>query len=159
MKRRNLLAIIVFLLTILFAYAAAVKALAYDKFIMDLDQSPLLTNINKPMLAKAILGFEFLTVVLLHITSTKKWGLYAAFFQLLIFSGYLTTLYFFYTTTLPYASGGILGKMSYPVHIAFDLVCTLLALCGVLLFNSIHKRNQLRVVYNAHALTPAVDYQ
>jgi len=158
MKRRNLLAIIVFLLTILFAYAAVVKALAYDRFIMDLGQSPLLTNINKPMLAKAILGFEFLTVVLLHITSTKKWGLYAAFFQLLIFSGYLTMLYFFYAH-ISYASDGILGKISYPLHIGFNLVCTLLALGGVFLFNNIHKRPQLRVVYNAHALTPAVDYQ
>jgi hypothetical protein len=159
MKRQQLLAIIVLLLSLLFVYATGAKAFAYDRFVSDLGKSPLLQSfINESTLAKSVLGMEFLTVVLLHIPSTKKWGLYAAFIQLLVFTGYLSALYLFYPHSAC-ACNGILGAVTYPAHLIFNGVCTLVALLGIMVFNNLKKRPPLRVVYNAHALTPAVDYQ
>jgi len=159
MKRQQLLTIIIFLLSLLFVYAVGMKVLAYDKFVTDLGHSPLMQSfVNETTLAKSLLGMEFLTVVLLHLPSTKKWGLYAAFVQLLVFTGYLSALYYFYPHS-SCACNGILGTVSYPVHLAFNGFFMLIAWCGIIVFNSIKKRPPLRVVYNAHALTPAVDCQ
>jgi hypothetical protein len=142
--RNIVLVIITFLLTMLFVYAATVKALDYSRFVNDMGKSPLLASFSKPLIAPVILGLEYVTVLLLNVTATRKLGLYASFFIMLMFSLYLSTLYFFYTN-IPCACGGILGKISYPVHIAFNIFCTLLALCGVLLAGKGNKKQNIQV--------------
>jgi hypothetical protein len=119
-------------LSILFIYAAMVKAIDYKVFVADIAKSPLLTKVNNTLLAPLVLGVEFLTAVLLPFKATIKLGFYLSSFLMLTFTLYLTTLYFFYTN-IPCSCGGILGMMPYPVHIAFNLLFTILSFTGVFL--------------------------
>ena len=69
--RNTLLVIITFLLTILFFYAATVKALDYNRFIDSMGQSPLLVIFSIPLLAPVILGLEYLAALLVNIPATR----------------------------------------------------------------------------------------
>ncbi|WP_343692479.1 MauE/DoxX family redox-associated membrane protein [Chitinophaga sp.] len=135
MKRAYLVFPIVGLLSLLFMYAAVVKAMDYGLFLADMSKSPLLVKYDKEILGPGVLGVEFLIVALLSFAATRKSGLFLSFFVMLLFTLYLSTLYFFYTN-IPCSCGGILGKMSYPAHIAFNAVFTLLAATGVLLYKT-----------------------
>lgn len=128
----KILQVIVILICMLFVYAGLFKALDYQLFIADMGKSPLLVKYNKDILAPVVLGTEFLIVILLSFPATKKTGLFLAFFVMLIFTFYLSSLYFFFTN-IPCSCGGILGKMSYPTHIVFNACFALMAGLGVLL--------------------------
>ena len=143
--RNTLLVVITFLLTVLFFYAATVKALDYSRFIDSMGQSPLLVHFSKPLLAPVILGLEYMAALLVNIPAMRKAGMYLSFFIMLTFSLYLSMLYFFFDN-IPCSCGGILGNMSYPVHIGFNVFFTLLALYGVLLSGKSQKPHKLRVV-------------
>lgn len=131
MKKNYAVTIAVFLLCLLFMYAGLVKALDYNLFVTDMSKSPLLVKYNKELLGPAVLGMEFLIVVLLSFRPTRLAGLYLSFFVMAVFTLYLGVLYFFFTN-IPCSCGGILGKMSYPVHITFNGIFTLIAGTGVL---------------------------
>ena len=143
--RNTLLVVITFLLTVLFFYAATVKALDYSRFIDSMGQSPLLVHFSKPLLAPVILGLEYMAALLVNIPAMRKTGMYLSFFIMLTFSLYLSMLYFFFDN-IPCSCGGILGNMPYPVHIGFNVFFTLLALYGVLLSGKSQKPHKLRVV-------------
>lgn len=135
MKKGYIVFLIVGLLSLLFMYAAVVKAMDYGLFLADMSKSPLLVKYDKEILGPGVLGVEFLIVALLSFAATRKSGLFLSFFVMLLFTLYLSTLYFFYTN-IPCSCGGILGKMSYPTHIAFNAVFTVLAATGVLLYET-----------------------
>ncbi|WPV64864.1 MauE/DoxX family redox-associated membrane protein [Chitinophaga sp. LS1] len=135
MKKEYAVITIVSLLGLLFMYAAVVKAMDYGLFLADMSKSPLLVKYDKQLLGPGVLGIEFLIVALLSFAATRKSGLFLSFFAMLLFTLYLSTLYFFYTN-IPCSCGGILGKMSYPAHIAFNAGFTLLAATGVLLYKT-----------------------
>jgi hypothetical protein len=130
--KKHILTIIVILISMLFTYAAIFKAMDYPLFISDMGKSPLLIKYNKNILAPIVLGTEFLIVLLLNFPITRKTGFFLSFFIMAIFSLYLSTLYFFFTN-IPCSCGGILGKMSYPTHIVFNICFTLLSATGVFL--------------------------
>jgi len=135
MKRDYILFLIVGLLSLLFMYAAIAKAMDYAFFVSEMSKSPLLTKYDKQWLAPGVLGVEFLIVALLSFAATRRSGLLLSFFVMLLFTLYLSTLYFFYTN-IPCSCGGILGKMSYPTHIIFNAVFTLLAATGVMIYKT-----------------------
>ena len=120
MKTNYIQTTVVILLCTLFIYAGIFKAMDYQLFLSDLSKSPLLVKYDKTILAPAVLGTEFLIVFLLAFNLTRKTGLFLSFFVMLLFTLYLSTLYFFYTN-IPCSCGGILGKMSYPTHIILML--------------------------------------
>lgn len=119
-------------LSVLFIYAAMVKAIDYKVFVADIAKSPLLTKLNNAVLAPVVLGVEFLTAILLPFKTTMKIGFYLSSFLMLTFTLYLSALYFLYTN-IPCSCGGILGMMPYPVHIIFNLLFTFLSFTGVIL--------------------------
>lgn len=130
--RTKILNVIVILLCMLFVYAGLFKAMDYQLFIADMGKSPLLVKYNKNLLGPVVLGTEFLIVLLLSFPPTRKTGLFLSFFVMLIFTFYLSALFFLFTN-IPCSCGGILGKMSYPTHIVFNTCFTLMAGAGVFL--------------------------
>lgn len=132
MKRQTIITILSYLLSILFIYAGTAKAMDYKIFVADIAKSPLLGNFNNVVIAPIVLGLEFLTAVLLQFKATTRIGFYFSSFLMLMFTLYMGTLYFFYTN-IPCSCGGILGKMSYPVHIIFNLVFAILSFTGAML--------------------------
>lgn len=131
-RKASIVTLLSYALSILFIYAAMVKAIDYRVFVADIAKSPLLTRLNNTILAPLVLGVELVTAVLLPFKATMKAGFYLSSFLMLIFTLYLTTLYFFYTN-IPCSCGGILGMMPYPVHIVFNLLFTILSFTGVFL--------------------------
>jgi hypothetical protein len=131
-RKALVLTILSYSLSLLFIYAATVKAIDYKVFVADIAKSPLLTRLNNTVLAPLVLGVEFVTAVLLPFKATMKAGFYLSSFLMLTFTLYLTTLYFFYTN-IPCSCGGILGMMPYPVHIVFNLLFTILSFTGAFL--------------------------
>jgi lipopolysaccharide export LptBFGC system permease protein LptF len=130
--RSNILKVIVILTCMLFMYAGIFKAMDYQLFLADMGKSPLLVKYNKNILGPLVLGTEFLIVFLLSFSATRKTGLFLSFFVMLLFTFYLSALFFFFTN-IPCSCGGILGKMSYPTHIVFNTFFTLIAALGVFL--------------------------
>lgn len=131
-RKAQVIKILSYALSVLFIYAATVKAIDYKVFVADIAKSPLLTRLSNTALAPVLLGLEFLTALLLPFRATMKTGFYLSSFLMLTFTLYLATLYFFYTN-IPCSCGGILGMMPYPVHIVFNLVFTILSFTGVFL--------------------------
>lgn len=132
MKRPTIITALAFAISVLFVYAALIKAMDYPFFVASLRKSPLLVNYNMPVLAPVVLGIEMVTAILLNIAPVRRTGFYLSFFVMLTFTLYLVVLYYFYKN-IPCSCGGILGMMPYPVHIVFNIVFTLMALAGVLL--------------------------
>jgi hypothetical protein len=120
------------ILAIVFLYAAIMKGMDFAVFVTDMKKSPLLEPYNTVILAVIVLSVEVTTAVLLTFKKTEGFALYLSFFIMLIFSLYLSVLYFNYENA-PCSCGGILGRMSYPIHIAFNFSLTVLSLLAILI--------------------------
>lgn len=120
-------------LTITFLYATFSKGMDYPEFILQIRKSPLLEPFPPQLIGISVLAVETGIALLLSFPRTVLAGLYGSFFLMLLFSVYVTVLYFGYPNA-PCSCGGILGRMSYPVHIGFNVFMTGAALCGILFY-------------------------
>lgn len=120
------------LLAMLFVYSALTKLLESAKFSKEMLFSPLLPEFSIQYLVYVVPLVEIAAVVCLFYShpTIRKIGFYLSFFMMLCFTLYLTVLYTQFAN-IPCACGGILGGMSYPVHIAFNIFFTLVALVGI----------------------------
>jgi uncharacterized membrane protein YphA (DoxX/SURF4 family) len=121
------------LLLILFLYTAISKLLDYTNFRATLSRSPLLSPFAAH-LAYLIPVIELIIVVLLFIPSFRRWGFYASFILIALFTGYLTYM-ILYTPDLPCSCGGVLAALSWKQHIFFNGAFIFLSLTGILLYN------------------------
>lgn len=117
-------------LAVLFVYSAIVKLFHHDTFFLELSRSPLIPNEMVHLISFLIPTVEILLAIGLLIQRTNLIGLYGSFFLMLCFTFYLVILTNFFAN-IPCACGGILGGMSYPVHIAFNIFFTFVALVGI----------------------------
>lgn len=145
-KGIKLLDIILFLLMILFMYAAITKAAEHDLFRAQIGRSPLITRYAH-ILSWMVPISEFIIVMLLFVPSFRLVGLYASFSLMFAF-----TIYIAFVLTLgsnvPCSCGGILGKMGWTEHLIFNIVFTLLALFGIILGTKASKRKLLESTLN-----------
>jgi hypothetical protein len=118
------------LLAVLFIYSSIIKLLHHDTFVLDIARSPLIPNEIVSTVSLLIPFIEIFIVAALLFQKTMLLGLYSSLFLMLSFTLYLITLTSFFGN-IPCACGGILGGMSYPVHIAFNIFFTLVALVGI----------------------------
>lgn len=132
MKKEHIITAISYALCILFIYAASMKMMDFGQFTADIAKSPLLANVPAGVTSAGILALELGAAVLLAFPGTRLNGLYLSAFLMLLFSVYMSALFFFYTN-IPCSCGGILGQMGYPAHIVFNIAFTLLAFTGLLL--------------------------
>lgn len=135
--RKYILQAIKLLLCCTLLYAAMIKGIAFRHFVSEMKKSPILEPYDTFLIGIAVLFFEIITALLLAFQKTEKYGLYLAFFIMLLFSGYLFILYTRYPNA-PCSCGGILGSLPYPVHITFNAVMTILALLAIILLR--HKK-------------------
>jgi len=125
------------LFILLFVYAAVSKLVDYQKFQVQLGQSPMLTFYANSI-AWVIPALEIIISLLLI---TPKWqltGLYASFSLMAMFSAYIVAIINF-SEYIPCSCGGVLQNMSWNEHLVFNTVFLLLALCGILLHSKSNK--------------------
>ena len=136
MTRKIAVDIVVFSYILLFVYAALTKLLDYQKFVVQLGQSPILTNYAQ-VLAVVVPFIELGISLMLIFPKTRLKGLYAAFGLMVIFTTYIVLASRF-SDYVPCSCGGVLEGMTWTQHLIFNTVFVLLALIGILLQPNIH---------------------
>lgn len=128
-SKRTLVEILIYFFILLFLYAATSKLLTYNEFVIQIQQSPLLSDFAL-ILAWAVPGIEIMICILLFFPKTQLSGLYASFSLMIAFTGYIIAILTF-STRVPCSCGGILEKMNWTDHLIFNVVVTLLMLLSV----------------------------
>lgn len=129
--KRTLLNVICYALIFLFLYASASKLLDYQRFIVQIGQSPLLAD-YAATLAWAVPLIEIVTAVLLFLPTSRLYGLYSSFGIMAMFTGYIYVI-MNYAERVPCSCGGILNKMGWNEHLIFNICFTLLAVAGIII--------------------------
>jgi len=129
------------LLIILFVYAATSKFLDFQKFQVQLGQSPLLTAFAK-WVAWLIPTIEIIISLLLAFSKTRLLALYASFGLMVMFTSYIIAITRF-SDYVPCSCGGVLQNMGWHQHLIFNIVFVFLAIIGIVLHlkNNCYSRN------------------
>lgn len=137
MKRKIVIEIISFLFILLFVYAALNKLLDYNKFTIQIGQSPLLTGFGD-WIPGMVIGSELLLAGMLLTDRFRKIALYGSFSLMVMFSIYIATILNL-GSFIPCSCGGVLEKLSWTEHLIFNGVFVLLAIVAIILH---HDKNQ-----------------
>ena len=129
MSRETLIEIIVALFILLFVYAALNKLLDYQKFTIQIGQSPMLTSFAG-FLAWSVPSLELLISIFLMIPRTKVIALYAAFSLMTMFTTYIVLASQF-SDYVPCSCGGIIQNLSWTEHLAFNMIFVALGLLAI----------------------------
>jgi uncharacterized membrane protein YphA (DoxX/SURF4 family) len=133
MRKTTIIDIISALFILLFIYASVSKFIDFDKFQIQLGQSPLLTSFAE-VVAWTIPVIEIFISLLLVFDKTRLLGLYGAFSLMTLFSFYIIAITK-YSYFIPCSCGGILQHMSWNQHLAFNIVFIILSATGIFLDN------------------------
>lgn len=117
------------LLIFLFTYTASSKLAGFSFFQAQLSLYPFIKDAAAPI-AIAIPAVELAMVVLLFLPATRLMGLYASSLLLIVFTVYLSVMVAT-QKNLPCSCGGVIQKMSWQQHIAFNLFFILLCALGI----------------------------
>lgn len=131
MAKKITVEIISALLVLLWAYAALSKLLDYETFKFQLGRSPYIAAMASSI-AWIIPVTELIICLLLVIRRSRLIGLYASFFLMALFTGYIYAM-LNYSYYVPCSCGGVLSEMSWEQHFIFNILATLIALTGVFL--------------------------
>lgn len=137
MIRKIALDIVVFLYILLFVYAALTKLLDYQKFVVQLGQSPMLTDYAY-VLAMLVPFIELAIAIMLFFSRTRLQGFYAAFSLMTMFTTYIVLTSRF-SDYVPCSCGGVLEGMTWTQHLIFNVVFLLFALTAILIHSGIRK--------------------
>lgn len=138
-KKELAVDIICILFVMLFLYASLTKLLDYEKFRIQLGQSPMLTE-YAGFVAWFIPSIEILIVILLIIPRTRSGALHAAFALMVMFTSYIVAITRF-SEFVPCSCGGVLQNMNWTEHLIFNIVFILLAFAALLMDDSPAKHN------------------
>jgi len=128
-KKETLVEVISFLFILLFLYASISKLLDYEKFVIQLAKSPLISRFNMPV-SIAIPTIEIAIALLLAINKTQLLGLYCSYGIMLLFTEYIIYIMNF-SDNIPCSCGGVLQHLSWGQHLIFNFLFLILSLVGV----------------------------
>ena len=131
MKRKIAIEIISFMFILLFVYAALNKLIDYQKFVIQIGQSPLLTGLG-PSIAWIVIAAEVTISILLIIPTTRLAAFYLAFGIMMMFTAYIFAILNF-SSHIPCSCGGVLEKLGWGEHLIFNIIFIVLGLTGIIL--------------------------
>ncbi|TRZ46465.1 hypothetical protein DMZ48_02185 [Robertkochia solimangrovi] len=149
MKLRNLIfevSCMIFIL--LFAYAAVSKLLEFDKFRIQLTQSPVLTSLAD-ILVWVIPILEILIALALFTTHYRLIAMYLSFSLMLMFTAYILIILNL-SPYIPCSCGGILEKLNWKAHLVFNMILLMISILSILIYPKFHppiSRNQNKPKY------------
>jgi uncharacterized membrane protein YphA (DoxX/SURF4 family) len=129
MRISIIIEIIAFLFIVLFLYAALTKLFEFEKFSIQVGQSPILTGIGT-LLPVCVIVIEILVAALIIVPRSRLIGFFGAFILMTMFSSYIIVILRF-SSYVPCSCGGVLEKLSWGQHLAFNLLFVVLALVGI----------------------------
>lgn len=130
-RNKYIIEIISLLFVLLFLYAAVSKILDFENFQVQLGQSPLLSAFANPV-SYLIPAIEVGICIFLGLPKYRIIGLWGALCLMTMFTIYIYTVLHF-SSFVPCSCGGILEKMSWNVHLVFNLFFVALAIVGIIL--------------------------
>lgn len=123
-------------LVFLFLYTGLSKYVEHQKFVNVLHSSPLLSHWAKPI-AYLLPGLEIATAICLTLPQTRLKALYTSTTLLATFTLYLAYILIF-STKLPCTCGGVISKLNWPQHIAFNLMFMTASIISINLAKNMH---------------------
>ncbi len=145
-KKAIVVEIICTLFVILFIYTGLNKLLDYGTFKFQMGRSPYLQDLSG-LIAATLPAGELLTALALILPRTRLAGLYASFFLMSLFTGYIAIMLNF-SYYLPCSCGGILQALSWQQHLVFNSIFTLLAAIGAVLQNQLRPGSAGQLFYS-----------
>lgn len=127
------------LFVLLFIYASASKLMDFQHFRIELGQSPLLSAFADQF-SVVVPVLEIIICVLLLIPRFKSAGLFAAYGLMVMFTAYIFII-LHYTSFVPCSCGGVLEKMSWNAHLAFNIFFIFLGVVAILLGEKFNKQD------------------
>lgn len=137
LKNNTLLELISALYILLFVYTGVNKFIAMEGLYEVLPKYPLIGDFYV-LVAWGLPSLEILLALLLVFPKTKLIGLYGGTVLMLLFTFYVAYLMMF-ATHMPCTCGGMLQKLSWPQHLAFNIFYVVLGLIAI----RILKKNRL----------------
>ena len=131
-KKEWIIEIVSSLLVALFIYAAATKLMDYDKFRLQIGQSPVLTAFAGTIVW-LVPAVEVATAMLLMTKRFRLAALYASFSLMVMFTAYIVVITRF-SEYVPCSCGGVLEKLSWDEHLVFNVGFVMLAAISILIY-------------------------
>lgn len=131
------------LFIVLFAHTGLSKLLDFINFQFSIWKVQLLRPYYYPLsfiipisefIIACLLAFPVIKIGKLLIPS-RKFGLYGSLILMLLFTGYLGYLLFFYSGSLPCTCGGVISTMTWKQHLVFNVIFSFLAFRAIFLYN------------------------
>lgn len=122
---------ICFLFILLFVYAGLTKLLDFEKFVIQIGQSPMLTAYSK-WVAWIIPLLEIVISLLLAFKRFRLIALYASFSLMVAFTAYIIVIMNF-SPYVPCSCGGVLQDMGWKEHLGFNVGFVVLGIAGITL--------------------------
>ena len=138
MKRTTVPEIIACAFFLLFVYTAISKLIALDYYLYDLKRSPLIAPYASAI-AILVPCCELLVAALLIPNKTRMYGFTGSLALMVLFTLYVAYV-LTYTTKRPCTCGGIIRQLSWPNHLIFNIIFSILAITGIILQHKISKR-------------------
>jgi uncharacterized membrane protein YphA (DoxX/SURF4 family) len=139
--KKTIVEVVIVLYTILFLYTGIAKLMDYSIFKEQIEDSPILTSIAKPI-AIGLPWLEFLVVLLLLIPRWRLKGLYLSLGLMIAFTVYIIAIMLF-DKTLPCSCGGIIQELSWTGHLIFNSVFICLAALAIKAERTIKRTNYI----------------
>ena len=117
---------------VLFVYAATTKLIDYEKFRLQIGQSPVLTGFAG-IVVWLVPATEYVVAAMLMIPRYRLIGLYASFSLMVMFTAYIVMITRF-SEYVPCSCGGVLEKLSWNEHLVFNVVFVVLGAISILLY-------------------------
>lgn len=131
MKRKIAVEVICFLFILLFVYAALNKILDFQKFSIQIGQSPILTGFGS-WLPSVVIGSELAVAIMLMTNRYRRIALYGCLSLMVMFTVYIAAILNL-GVFIPCSCGGVLEKLGWKEHLVFNCVFVVLALAGIIL--------------------------
>jgi len=146
--KKIIIEIICLLYILLFVYAAMNKSLDFEKFQVQLAQSPLLSAFAQ-WVSWTVLIVEFSLVFFLLFPKTRIKALYTGFCLMVMFTAYIFIM-LNYSSFLPCSCGGILEKMSWQQHLLFNIFFVMIGGIALWLNHSLiqERNNKWKLFYS-----------
>lgn len=119
-----------FLFIVLFLYTAFTKLADYERFVVQLGQSPLLAPYANG-LAWLVPAVEIGVSILLITARYQLLGLFASFGLMVLFTAYIIAILNF-SESIPCSCGGVLGTLGWKEHLVFNVGFVGLGVLGIL---------------------------
>ncbi|WP_256009123.1 MauE/DoxX family redox-associated membrane protein [Desertivirga xinjiangensis] len=132
LHKKNSLSLIIFLLVLLWTYAAMAKLLDFESSKNQMLSQVFPKNISIA-LAWLVPLTELITAALLCFTRTVKAGLIISLGLISAFSIYILLIITGLFGQVPCSCGGIIEKLSWGQHLVFNLFFTGISIAGILL--------------------------